>query len=121
YGLPVMKALAVRTAADLAAAAAYRGIADRLLFDAKAPAGASRPGGNGLAFDWSLLQEPGIGTDYVLSGGLDADNIGRALAVARPGGIDVSSGVESAPGVKDVARIAAFFRAARAAEKSMAA
>ncbi len=115
YRLPVMKALAIAEPADLASAAAYRGIADRLLFDARPPAGAALPGGNGVAFDWRILAgaEPGLG--YMLSGGLDAGNVGAALAEASPPGIDVSSGVESTPGEKDPALIAAFFRAVRAA------
>ncbi len=116
YGLPVMKALPVRTAEDLAAVGAYRDVADRLLLDAKPPAGASLPGGNGLAFDWRLLGALDEGVDYMLSGGLNADNIGAALEASRARGIDVSSGVESAPGVKDVGRIAAFLSAVRAAQ-----
>ena len=80
----------------------YRGIADRLLFDAKPPAGAELPGGNGVAFDWRLLAGLDRDVDYMLSGGLNAANIGDALRLANPPGIDVSSGVESAPGVKDV-------------------
>ena len=114
YGLPVLKALPIRTMEDLARSAAYRGIADRLLFDAKPPEGARLPGGNGVAFDWSLLAALDGEVDYMLSGGLDADNVAAALARSRARGIDVSSGVESAPGIKDVARIAAFFEAVRA-------
>lgn len=121
YGLPVMKSIAVRTADDLARLAAYEGVADRFLLDAKAPAEAALPGGNGIAFDWSLLGALDRRFDFMLSGGLDAENVGRALAVARPDGIDVSSGVESAPGVKDVALVRRFLDAAReAAEKSPA-
>ncbi|MBA3446191.1 MAG: phosphoribosylanthranilate isomerase, partial [Pseudaminobacter sp.] len=108
YGLPVMKALSVREAADLDAAKAYRGVADRLLFDAKPPVGSELPGGNGVAFDWRLLAGLEAGSDYMLSGGLNAGNIGDALRLANPPGIDISSGVESAPGVKDVALIEAF-------------
>jgi len=115
YGLPVMKALSVREAADIEAARAYAGVADRLLFDAKPPKGSELPGGNGVAFDWRLLARTEPGLDYLLSGGLNAANIGTALSLARPSGIDVSSGVESAPGVKDPALIAAFFRAVAAA------
>lgn len=111
HGLPVMKALAVREAADLARARDYRAVADRLLFDAKPPPGANLPGGNGIAFDWSLLDGLDPGLDYMLSGGLDATNVGDALRIANPPGIDVSSGVESAPGVKEPGLIAGFFRA----------
>jgi phosphoribosylanthranilate isomerase len=121
YGLPVMKALSVREKSDLIRIADYAGVADRLLFDAKPPKGADLPGGNGLSFDWRLLKgiDPAIG--YMLSGGLNAANIAEALAVARPSGIDISSGVESAPGVKDVRLIEAFFRAVAAARENRAA
>lgn len=111
YGLPVMKALAIADAADLERAAPYRGVADRFLFDARPPKGSQLPGGNGVSFDWSLLASLDPAVDYMLSGGLDAANVGAALDRAAPSGIDVSSGVESAPGIKDPARIAAFFRA----------
>ncbi|MEO3387104.1 phosphoribosylanthranilate isomerase [Mesorhizobium sp. CAU 1741] len=115
YGLPVMKAFSVREAADLAAIAPYRKVADRFLFDAKPPKGSDLPGGNGVAFDWRLLATLDPGVDYMLSGGLNAANIGDALHLANPPGIDVSSGVESAPGVKDAALIADFFKAVRSA------
>jgi phosphoribosylanthranilate isomerase len=111
YGLPVMKAFPVSAAEDLAGIAAYRGIADRFLFDAKPPKGAELPGGNGVSFDWSVLA--GIEDDYMLSGGLNAGNVGEALRIANPPGVDVSSGVERAPGVKDMALIRDFFRAVR--------
>lgn len=115
HGLPVMKALSIRDAADLDAIQAYRGIADRLLFDAKAPKGSELPGGNGVSFDWKLLASLEPGLDYLLSGGLNAGNIGEALRLTRAPGIDVSSGIESAPGVKDIGLIRAFFAAVRAA------
>ena len=121
YGLPVMKVLSIRTAADLDAVARYRGVADRLMFDAKAPAGSRLPGGNGVSFDWQLLAGLDAGLDYMLSGGLNAGNIGDALRLANPPGIDVSSGVESAPGVKEPALIEAFFRAVRTAADDRAA
>jgi phosphoribosylanthranilate isomerase len=121
YGLPVMKVLSIRTAADLDAVARYRGVADRLMFDAKAPAGSPLPGGNGVSFDWQLLAGLDAGLDYMLSGGLNAGNIGEALRLANPPGIDVSSGVESAPGVKEPALIEAFFRAVRTAADDRAA
>lgn len=115
YGLPVMKALSIRDAADLERAEAYGGVADRFLFDAKPPAGSELPGGNGLSFDWRLLENLDPPIDYMLSGGLNAANIGKALVSAHPSGVDISSGVETAPGVKDVALISDFFRAVRAA------
>ncbi len=121
YGLPVVKAFSVREAGDLQAIETYRGIADRFLFDAKPTKGSERPGGNGVSFDWSLLAAVPPGTDYFLSGGLNAQNIGEALGVASPPAIDISSGVESAPGIKDPALIAAFFRAVADASKHRAA
>ncbi|HEY6632461.1 MAG TPA: phosphoribosylanthranilate isomerase [Rhizobiaceae bacterium] len=121
YGLPVMKAFSIRDAADLAAMEPYRGIADRFLFDAKPPQGAELPGGNGVPFDWRVLASLGPDTDYMLSGGLNAGNIGEALRLLNPAGIDVSSGVESAPGSKDVGLIEDFFRAVRAAGAKSAA
>jgi phosphoribosylanthranilate isomerase len=121
YGLPVMKAVPVRDKADLDRVADYLGVADRLLFDAKPPKGAVLPGGNGEAFDWQLLAGVDPATSYMLSGGLNAGNIAEALAIARPSGIDISSGIESAPGVKDVRLIEAFFRAVAAARKNRAA
>lgn len=115
HGIRVMKALPVAEAADLAAVARYRDIADRILLDSRRPKGSQLPGGNGVAFDWTLLS-PGVsGLDpalpVMLSGGLDAANAAEALRVARPAGLDISSGVESAPGVKDVGRIHQFFDA----------
>ncbi|MBL8576960.1 MAG: phosphoribosylanthranilate isomerase [Mesorhizobium sp.] len=121
YGLPVMKAFSVRDAADLAGLDAYRGIADRFLFDAKPPKGAELPGGNGVPFDWTVLAALDPDIDYMLSGGLNAANIGEALRLVSPAGIDISSGVESAAGVKDPALIEAFFRAVRAAREKNAA
>jgi phosphoribosylanthranilate isomerase len=121
HGLPVMKAFSVRDASDLANIEPYRGVADRFLFDAKPPRGAELPGGNGVPFDWRVLAALDPDIDYVLSGGLNAENIGAALSLVSPAGIDISSGVESAPGVKDVALIEAFFRAVRAAGKKSAA
>lgn len=116
FGLPVMKAFAVRDAGDLEAIQPYRGIADRFLFDAKPPAGAEVPGGNGVAFDWTLLSALDGDVDYMLSGGLNADNIGTALGQTGARAIDISSGVERAPGIKDTGLINAFFRAVKAAK-----
>jgi phosphoribosylanthranilate isomerase len=121
YGLPAMKALSIRDKSDLDHVTDYAGVADRLLFDAKPPKGAELPGGNGMAFDWRLLSGIDPAIPYMLSGGLNAANIAEALAVARPSGIDISSGVESAPGVKDVRLIEAFFRAVAGARKNRAA
>ncbi|MCR4267510.1 phosphoribosylanthranilate isomerase [Nitratireductor sp. ZSWI3] len=115
YRLPVMKAFSIREAADLEGIAPYRGIADRFLFDAKPPKGAELPGGNGVPFDWRVLAALDGDVNYMLSGGLNAANIGAALRVVSPQGIDVSSGVESAPGEKNPELIREFFDAARAA------
>ncbi|MEJ1157205.1 phosphoribosylanthranilate isomerase [Prosthecomicrobium sp. N25] len=116
FGVPVMKAVRIAEAADLAPVAAFAPHVDRFLFDAKPPpalAGAL-PGGNGLAFDWRLVRDLDPGRPYMLSGGLDPANVARAIAVTRTPAVDVSSGVESAPGVKDPDRIRAFLREARA-------
>lgn len=121
YGLPVMKALSVSEAADIERIKPFIGIADRFLFDAKPPKGSELPGGNGIAFDWRILTGLDAGVDYMLSGGLNAANIGDALQLANPPGIDISSGVESAPGVKEPALIEQFFRAVRAARDNRAA
>jgi phosphoribosylanthranilate isomerase len=121
YGLTVMKALPLGEAADLDRIEPFIGVADRFLFDAKPPKGSVLPGGNGVAFDWRILAGLDAGVDYMLSGGLNAANIGDALRLANPPGIDISSGVESAPGVKDPALIEQFFRAVRAARDDRAA
>ncbi len=115
FGLPVMKAVPIAVKDDLARIGTYAGVADRLLFDARAPHDATRPGGLGNSFDWHLLMNVRPGVPFMLSGGLDADNVGEALRITRATGVDVSSGVERAPGVKDVDKIIAFVRAARSA------
>ncbi len=115
FGLPVMKVIPVGTAADLAAVAGYAAAADRILFDARAPKDATRPGGLGTPFDWHLLENLRLAVPFMISGGINADNVAEALRVTRAPGVDVSSGVESAPGVKDIAMIRAFIAAARAA------
>lgn len=117
FGLPVMKAIPVETAADLAQVAGYAAVADQILFDARAPKDATRPGGLGNAFDWHLLENLQLNIPFMVSGGLHADNVAEAIRVTRTGGVDVSSGVESAPGRKDVDMIRAFIRAARATEE----
>ncbi|GGA57475.1 N-(5'-phosphoribosyl)anthranilate isomerase [Nitratireductor aestuarii] len=114
HGLPVIKALSIREASDLDLIKTYLGVADRFLLDAKPPAGADLPGGNGVAFDWTILTSLDANVDYMLSGGVNAGNIASALRLARPSGVDVSSGVENAPGEKDPEKIRAFFRAVRA-------
>jgi len=114
FGLPLMKVLPIETKADLAAIAPYTRVADRLLFDARPPRDATRPGGLGKPFDWHLLENLKLPIPFMLSGGLHAGNVAEALAITKAGGVDVSSGVESAPGVKDPHKIRAFIRAARA-------
>ena len=115
FGLATIKAIGVSAVSDLDAATAYADVADRLLFDAKAPKDARLPGGNGVAFDWRLLAGLDLQRPYLLSGGLDPDNVAQAIAIAGAAGVDVSSGVESAPGVKDIGKIRAFVAKARAA------
>jgi phosphoribosylanthranilate isomerase len=119
FGLPVMKALPIAAKSDLDGIARYAGIADRLLFDARAPREATRPGGLGKPFDWHLLENLDPGVPFMLSGGLDAANVGEALRITRAPGVDVSSGVERAPGEKDPDKIRAFVRAARVAAASV--
>ena len=116
FGLPVMKALPIATRADLSPIRQYANVADCLLFDARPSPSDTRPGGLGKTFDWTLLAGLNVGVPYMLSGGLDAGNVGEALRVTRAPGVDVSSGVERAPGEKDADKIRAFIRAARAAD-----
>jgi len=116
FGLPVMKALPIATRADLASIRVYADVVDRLLFDARPPTDATRPGGLGVSFDWTLLKDIKPGVPWMLSGGLDAGNVAEAIALTGAPGVDVSSGVERAPGKKDVGKIRAFIRAARMAE-----
>lgn len=111
FNLPVMKAVKVAEAADLDAARAYEPVADLLLFDAKPPKGAVLPGGNGVSFDWSLLTGRTWSKPWMLSGGLDPDNVTDAIRATGATSVDVSSGVEEAPGVKSPARIRAFLDA----------
>ncbi len=112
---PVMRALRVAEAADLDEGAAFEA-ADYLMFDAKAPPGALLPGGNGAAFDWSILAGRSFAKPWFLAGGLNAANVGEAIAQSGARLVDVSSGVESAPGVKDAFLIEAFLKAVRRAE-----
>lgn len=115
FGTPVMKALGVSGAADLDAAREYAEVADRLLFDAKPPAGADRPGGHARAFDWTLLKGRKWPCPWMLAGGLTPENVAEAIAESGAPAVDVSSGVESAPGVKDPDRILRFIKAAKGA------
>lgn len=114
YGLPVMKAIGIADAGDLDQIDAYADVADQLLIEAKPPKGSDLPGGNGVTFDWTLLK----GRKYwkvpwMLAGGLTLENVGEAIAVSGARQVDLSSGVESAPGVKDPALIHAFVAAAQ--------
>lgn len=118
FGRPAMKALPVATSGDLAVLPGYAAVADRILFDARAPKDATRPGGLGAPFDWHLLENLDLKLPYLVSGGLHADNLAEALRITRAGGVDVSSGVEGSPGVKDPEMIKAFIRAARASQES---
>lgn len=114
YGLPVMKAVGVADESDLAALDTYAQVADQILVDAKPPKDANLPGGNGLSFDWRLIAGRRWPVPWMLAGGLTPQTVGEAIALTGAAQVDVSSGVESAPGVKDAARIAAFCAAARA-------
>jgi phosphoribosylanthranilate isomerase len=120
FGLPVMKAIHVATSSDLLTVPAYANVADHLLFDARPPRDATRPGGLGNSFDWNLLQSPDVGVPFLLSGGLDAGNVTAALEITRASGLDVSSGVERAPGEKDPDKIRAFIRSVRQASGKIA-
>lgn len=111
-GLPVMKAVGVADAADLERLPAYEAVADQILVDAKAPKGADLPGGNGLSFDWRLIAGREWAKPWMLAGGLTPDNVAEAIRLTGATQVDVSSGVETAPGVKDAALIRAFVTAA---------
>jgi phosphoribosylanthranilate isomerase len=121
FGLPVMKAIAVEARVDVAGAAIYAPLVERLLFDARAPQAATRPGGLGKPFDWRLLQNLHPGVPFMLSGGLNAANVADALRITSAPGVDVSSGVERAPGEKDIDKIRTFVQAAREAARRLAA
>ncbi len=115
-GLPVMRAIGIREVADLADIDAHSGVADQILVDAKPPRGADRPGGNAIAFDWQLLAGFHWSRPWMLAGGLTPENVAEAVRLTGAEQVDVSSGVESAPGVKDPALVAAFIRAAQGAQ-----
>ncbi|WP_112311988.1 phosphoribosylanthranilate isomerase [Pseudogemmobacter bohemicus] len=112
FGLPVMKAVGVADEGDLAPLMDYALVADQLLIDAKPPKGAPLPGGNGLSFDWRLVAQRRWLKPWMLAGGLSPDNVAEAIRLTNARQVDVSSGVESAPGIKDPAKIQAFARAA---------
>lgn len=114
FGLPVWKAVSIAEQADVENARLYSGVADALLFDAKPPKGSVLPGGNAVSFDWTLLAGTGWPLPWLLSGGLHAGNVAEAVRLTGATAVDVSSGVESAPGVKDPARIRAFLDAVAA-------
>src|SRR3984957_11150893 len=120
FGLQTMKAIAVETPADLASLPGYAAVADRILFDARAPAEATRPGGLGAVFDWHVLENLDLKRPFMVSGGLHAGNVAEAVRVSRAGGVDVSSGLERTQGIKDPEMIRAFIRAARAGENDTA-
>ncbi|MFT6169516.1 MAG: phosphoribosylanthranilate isomerase [Celeribacter sp.] len=114
YGLPVMKAVGVSGPQDIQALDAYGLVSDQVLVDAKAPKGSVLPGGNGLAFDWRLISKRGWNAPWMLAGGLTPENVVQAIQLTGAKQVDVSSGVESAPGVKEPAKIRAFIEAIRA-------
>lgn len=114
YGVPIIKAVGVRDANDLMALESYAEVSDQLLVDAKPPKDAALPGGNGLSFDWRLIADRQWPVPWMLAGGLTAQNVGEAIRLTGAQQVDVSSGVESAPGVKDSALIEGFIAAARA-------
>ena len=117
FGREVMKALSVETSADLTSLPEYAAVSDRILFDARPPKDATRPGGLGTTFDWYVLDNLDLKRPFMVSGGLTADNVAEALRITRAGGVDVSSSVERAPGVKDPQLIERFIRAARASQE----
>ncbi len=114
-GIAILKALPIGTAEDVVGVAGFAEAADRVLLDAKAPKGADRPGGLGVPFDWQLLKQLDPALPFMLSGGLTPETVGDAIRQVRPMGVDVSSGVETSPGVKDAGLIRAFIKQARAA------
>ncbi len=114
-GAGIIKALPIRTPGDFAGAEAWEPFVDHLMFDAKPPEGSALPGGVGARFDWALLADRGFRRPWFVAGGLTPDNVGEAIRMSGVPLVDVSSGVESAPGVKDPALITAFLEAARSA------
>jgi phosphoribosylanthranilate isomerase len=119
FGIPVIKALPVTERADLGPVHLFATVADRIMFDARPPRAATRPGGHGLSFDWRLLENLDPGVPFILSGGLNPGNVAEALRITRAGALDVSSGVERAPGEKDIDKIREFIRVARTAAAAL--
>ena len=119
FGLPVMKALPIEDRASLSPIRLSANVADKIIFDARPPREATRPGGLGTPFDWRLLEDVDPGIPFMLSGGLDAGNVAEALSITRATGVDVSSGVERSPGEKDPEKIRAFMRAVREADAAL--
>lgn len=115
FGIEILKAFAVADASDFECVRAYEAVADRLLFDAKAPNGAARPGGHGRAFDWRLIRGRTFSRPWFLAGGLAPENVARAISTSGATAVDVSSGVETSPGTKSPALIAEFIASAKAA------
>ena len=115
FAVPVMKVIAISESSDLAVVSSYEKVADRLLFDAKPPSAAAREGGHGTAFDWQLLHGRSFSRPWLLAGGLNSQNVARAIQIAGAPGVDVSSGVETSPGVKSAALIHDFVKNARSA------
>jgi len=113
FDVGILKSIPVAEAADLADVARFEAVSDMLLFDAKAPKGAAVPGGHGAAFDWQLLRGRNFSKPWLLAGGLKPGNVARAIASSGAPGVDVSSGVETAPGIKSAELIRAFVEAAR--------
>jgi phosphoribosylanthranilate isomerase len=118
YGLPVIKAVGISSARDILEAGAYEDHADWLLFDAKAPKTATRPGGNAASFDWSLMKSYTGGTPWMLAGGLTPRNVAKAIQASGAQAVDVSSGVETRPGVKSPAKIRSFLNAVKSLAKA---
>jgi phosphoribosylanthranilate isomerase len=118
FHIPAIKAFGIAEASDLANVSAYNDVAEMFLFDAKPPANAVTSGGHGVAFDWQLLRNASVARPWLLAGGLRPENVSRAIRTSGAPGVDVCSGVESAPGVKDLARVAAFVEAARSAHSA---
>ena len=115
FGVPVIKVVAIAEPSDFATVAAFEAAADMLMFDAKPPPGAAREGGLGAVFDWQMLKGRKFTRPWLLAGGLNVDNVARAIHLTGAPGVDVSSGVETAPGIKSADLIAAFTAAAKAA------
>jgi phosphoribosylanthranilate isomerase len=118
FRLPVMKAVGLVDEGDLATLDEYESVADQILVDARPPKDAELPGGNGRAFDWRLISDRNWSRPWMLAGGLGPENVGEAVRLTGAGQVDVSSGVERAPGIKDAGRIEAFIAAARAAAEA---